>query len=147
MSNGICPPAAGGDHTRLSSPLRESGYRHVYRHRRAWVAKVKLDRRLVRIGAAPPPRDAARLVARWFEERYGGAWPSVEANRHRRPWRIRWSARLGLYMLDVWELGVPVPQAPRGRPGFRSRAGAEAFSRKYVRRKYGLFAPVSLWRA
>jgi hypothetical protein len=68
------------DALRLPAGSSASGYRNVYRKRRAWVARVKTGNKLRCLVAEdgtyyhPNPLAAARLVAAWYAGRYGPDW-------------------------------------------------------------------------
>lgn len=114
---------------------RTSGYRNVYSahsETHPWRAKVKLGGRLVEVGRAALPHQAAVYVVKWYREQFGPNWRAALAGRKRpKGWRVlrdpealfptwvSWRAveeQAGRWTLSVWEWGreVTVREVKRG---------------------------------
>jgi hypothetical protein len=120
------------DALRLPAGASPSGYRNVYRKRRAWVARVKVAGRLINLSCPesgayyhPNPRAAARLVGAWYADRYGPDWslmfrraPGRHGTDRRRanPWAFRHWHHVSYeggrprktfagWVVSVWEFG------------------------------------------
>lgn len=133
---------------------RASGYRNVYAthsESHPWRAKVKLGGRLVEIGRAPLPHQAAAHVANWYRKEFGPNWAQeVGRRKSRKAWRVMrdpgapvptwvcWRAvadERGRWTLSVWEWGreVTVREVKRGGAWVvpsRPRADRAAAGRK-----------------
>jgi len=153
------------DVLRLPAGQTPSGYRNVYRRSHGrWEAAVKWGRRLYSLGVARSPRDAARLVAAWYESRYGALWTLVVTRRRAPPREVRRDPTTGGWLVYVWEWGRCVtlgdhlhPTRPardwsaRRRPWVfpTRRAAGDALRRwESVGRvnRWGFLAPASLGR-
>lgn len=64
------------------------------------------DDAVLNLGVFPTPHAAARALARWYFDRYGPRWGEAIRQMKGKPWRVRWSARLGGFVCEVWVGGV-----------------------------------------
>ena len=148
------------DSEMLAPLVTDRGYRNVYRKGEGWVAKVKRAGvlQLLPGSRSSTPRGAALHVAAWYAREYGPRWPEVARGRRVTPWVVRRSTRHGGYVACVWVMGQreEVADLRRLRGGrwaatdrlaaWPTAAEARAGVRLYLRRRYGLFAEVVLWR-
>lgn len=151
----------------VGSNASQSEYRGVYQYPKGgWVARVRVPgpnpgRAPLRniSGVVPSPTQAAYILARWYQSRYGDDWPQVirarvECGRWCVPWRARWSERFRVWFLYVWEMGkrVVVTCLRRdGTPtkrlvGFPTKQAALEFLPAWAKRRYGDNADRVLYR-
>jgi hypothetical protein len=160
---------------RLVAPLRcrssASGFRNVYLSDtggegvQIYKARVKRGGALLNLpgSASPTAIRCAVHVARWYQGEFGPQWASVLAARKINPFEIRESKLFGGFIAVAYVLGERTPierlvRLPRrfGKdrwqtlPGqyevFQSREAAKEGMRRYLRRLFGVFSGVVLWR-
>lgn len=146
----------------------ESQYRGVYPYHRGdgWVARIRVHdnttgRAPLRFisRSLPLPSQAAYILAKWFESRYGDDWASVvrtraRKTRHAQPWRTWESKRYGGWLLCVWERGKRVEVTQLTRDGqatnrmmvFPTRKDALKYVWRWARQRYGDDAVNVLYR-
>jgi hypothetical protein len=159
----------------LIAPLRaarrhatSSGFRNVYFCGRdeyghaVYKARVKVGRVLSDLpgSRSTQPHVVALRVAEWYARTFGPNWQQVAKYRKCNAFMVRYSASLGGYTVRVWVLGRPEEvvelQRVRGRGDvwrvtedravFGDRTSARRGMRLYLRRRYGLFATLVLYR-
>lgn len=145
----------------------ESEYRGVYKYPKGgWVARVRIPslmsgRAPLRniSGVVPLPTQAAYILARWYESRYGEDWPRVvrlrgEKGKWATPWKTWLSDSRRGWLLCVWERGRRIEVTRLTREGeltdelkvFQSRESAIRYLPAWVKRRYGENAERVLYR-
>lgn len=135
----------------LRDPRRESGYKHVYRHKRGWQAR---SFRQKVIGTFPEPVPAAASVCHWWRANFGPRWPEVFQRRLTTGWVCTYNPRLKAVIVTAWPMGVARTIDLIHRPPASNPQEWKDFVRwvrinvvhPWARREFGLFAPVSLWK-
>jgi hypothetical protein len=151
----------------VGSNASQSEYRGVYQYPKGgWVARIRVPgprpgraplRNISRV--FPFPSQAAYILARWYESRYGADWPKVvrtraECGRWCVPYRARYSEELRAWYLYVWESGRRVVVTKLNQDGaptkrlevFPSREAALNYLSDWCQRRYGDNAERVLYR-
>lgn len=145
----------------------QSEYRGVYQYPKGgWVARVRVPgpnpgrAPLKNIsGVVQRPSQAAYILARWYESRYGSEWPNVvraraECGRWSVPYRARYLKESRVWFLYVWEHGRRVVVTELTRSGeptkrlaiFPTREVALGYLPGWCKRRYGAKADCVLYR-
>jgi len=161
------PPALIAPLVSVGPDASESEYRGVYKYPKGgWVARVRVPsltpgRAPLRniSGVVQLPTQAAFILAKWYEDRYGPDWPRVVLLRGQKgkwatPWRAWFSESRDGWLLCVWERGRRVEVTRLTRDGqltdelkvFDSRDAAILYLPDWCRRRYGDEADRVLYR-
>lgn len=151
----------------VGADASESEYRGVYKYPKGgWVARIRVPS--LTPGRAPLknisgvvqlPTQAAYILARWYETRYGPDWPRVvrlrsEKGKWATPWKTWYSESRGGWLLCVWERGRRLEVTRLARDGgltddlkvFRTREQAIDYLPRWCKRRYGDEADCVLYR-
>ena len=119
------------------------------------------------------PHQAALHVVAWYRQRFGERWreliaPSARNRGKLAPWSVWYSESRGGWCARVWEFGAPVEVTGRRKAGhaaspfdaadacrlgrgrllvFADRPAAERAVRRWIYTRWGVLAPVVVYRA